>query len=82
MIRVTVELVPFGIESRKRPPGTIVIANDATGSMTTGNYKFRMTTRDGSKYKEGRVEGFPRQRLLAYDLLFRCLKTAVGHRNP
>jgi bifunctional DNase/RNase len=37
---------------------------------------------DGSKYKEGRVEGFPRQRLLAYDLLFRCLKTAVGHRNP
>lgn len=38
MIRVTVELVPKGVESAKRTLATMEIANDGTGSQGIGNY--------------------------------------------
>lgn len=39
MVRCTIEIVPFGIESRKQTIGLIEIANDLTGTKETGNYK-------------------------------------------
>lgn len=38
MIRVTVELVPFGDEDKKKVIGEMLIANDGTGTQKTGNY--------------------------------------------
>lgn len=83
MIRVTIELWPGGQEHLKRHLGTIDIANDATGSATRGNYRARLSRRNNPDgcWKTARVEGFPRKRLGAYDLLFRVLKQVVGPRN-
>lgn len=82
MIRVTVELIPFGI-GRPEHLGTVEIANTGKGSATQGNYRFKMFGRGEQKrlYKEGAIEGFPRKRLLAWDLLYRVLRDAVGERN-
>jgi hypothetical protein len=38
MLRCTIEIVPHGDESRKRPLGIIEIANDGTGNREMGNY--------------------------------------------
>lgn len=82
MIRVTVELVPHGVESQKYTLGVATIANDGTGTPTRGNYTaaFRRT-RGG--FISGKVTGFPRKRLACWDLLYRALRSSViGVRNP
>ncbi|MCI0354301.1 MAG: hypothetical protein L0099_04560 [Acidobacteria bacterium] len=38
MLRVTVELVPFGEEAQKRKIAEAVIYNDGTGTPLVGNY--------------------------------------------
>ena len=38
MLRVTVELVPFGDEERKRKIAEAIIYNDGTGDFQAGNY--------------------------------------------
>jgi hypothetical protein len=43
MIRITIEMLPHGDESRKRHMGTMEIANDATGTGTAGNYRVRLS---------------------------------------
>jgi len=81
MLRVTVEIWPFGSKAAKRTLGVAEIANDATGSKTKGNYNYRLYDAGGKLWKSGRVEDFPRQCLLAFDLLYRALKDAIGERN-
>ena len=70
MLRVTLEMVPFGIEERKRTIGTIEISN-VGGNAASGNYKVRHVRDDGW---EGSVElfAFPRKRG-AWSLLLRAL---------
>lgn len=82
MLRVTIELLPYGDETRKRHLGTCEIANDASGTPTRGNYHIRFSRRGKpfSTWKETRVEGFPRKRLGAWDLLFLALRNIVGDR--
>ena len=41
MIRVTIELLPAGDESRKRTLGTMEISNDGTGDQEIGRYLTR-----------------------------------------
>jgi len=84
MIRVTVELVPFGIG----PPevlGVAEIANDGFKSDETrgvrGDYSVRLYDKGGRLWKTGAVVDFPRKRLLAWDLLHRALADAVGDRR-
>jgi hypothetical protein len=57
------------------------IWNDVTGTMTSGNYGYRLSGKQGRVMREGRIEGFPRKRLLAADLLYRVLEDAIGSRN-
>lgn len=38
MIRVMVELIPFGIEEEAKVIGSMLIANDGTGTQHHGNY--------------------------------------------
>ena len=83
MLRVTIELLPLGSESRKRHLGTIEIVNDRSGTLELGNYDvtlFKWGT--GQRvWRRGRVEGFPRKRLGPHDLLYRALMATVGGRN-
>ncbi len=83
MLRITIELVPHGVESRKRVLGQAIIANDGTGTHDTGNYNVRlMKWGPGERaWKRGRVVGFPRLKLGPWDLLFCALRNCVGHRN-
>lgn len=89
MLRITIELVPHGIESRKSTLGVIKIANDATGTLSSGNYDVTLSkeppiAKRTGIWKKGTVEGFPRQKLGPYDLLFRALRacSCIPIRNP
>jgi hypothetical protein len=83
MIRVTIELLPLGIEEEKRHIGTMIIFNDGTGSRTRGSYKYRISKQGHplSIWKEGEVDDFARTKLGPWDLLFLVLKHAVGKRD-
>lgn len=83
MIRITIELLPLGDESRKRHMGTAEIWNDATGTIAQGNYKYRLSKwgRPNSIWRAGEIGGFPRKSLGVWDLFFRALRDAVGSRN-
>lgn len=83
MLRITIELVPHGDESRIEKLGVCMIANDATGDQTTGNYKWHVSKWGAAHmmWKTGKTAGFPRKRLGPWDLLYRVLKDAVGGRN-
>jgi len=59
MLRVTVDLVPFGDESRVQPIGEMIIANDGTGNDEFANYVFAMhDDRRGTDF--GTAENFYR----------------------
>lgn len=81
MIYVKVELWPFGDRTKAKPLGEMYIANDATGSLTRGNYKAILKNSVGRTFRACKVADFPRKRLNVYDLMFRVLRTAVGDRN-
>lgn len=86
MLRVTIELLPHGDESRKETIGIIDIINDGSGDPEIGNYAVRLhktpkyAKRPGV-WRRGKVTGFPRLVLGPYDLLCRALAATVGDRN-
>jgi len=43
MLKVTIELFPYGNEKNSREISTFFIANDGTGSADYGNYLFKRT---------------------------------------
>lgn len=93
MIRVTIELWPFGSKSNAKTLGVIDIWNDGTGNPKVGNYKYRAwpagTDKDILHSQEnlkkarwaGYIENFPRQQLLVFDLLYRVLRASFSYRN-
>ena len=82
MIRVTIELVPHGNESKTRTLHVGVIANNGTGSKTKGNYYFALSQRGSRKvWKSGVVQGFPRKSRGAWNLLYRVLEEAAERRG-
>ena len=82
MIKITVELIS-AIDGHREILGVAEIANDATGTISSGNYRYAFSKRKlpNQIFKGGSIKDFPRKRLLAWDLLYRCLKDAVGERN-
>jgi hypothetical protein len=86
MIVVRVEVWPFGDEDAKRTVGTATIANDGTGDFLMGSYDVKLFKAGSDKvrgrkpWRQGRVDGFPRRRLGAFDLLLRALKASIGDR--
>lgn len=80
MIRVTIEIVPFGEENLKRKLETITIWNTGKGNLDKGDYSFKIREREDktdwkgetfkkeySKIKHIRDEGVVK-------LLYLCLK--------
>lgn len=86
MILVTVELIS-AIDGHREILGVAEIWNDGKGSKSKGNYGFKIGGRNrknltnSAVIRQGDIKGFPRNRLLAWDLLYRCLHQAFGERN-
>lgn len=80
MIRVKIDLVPFGIGAPKEL-GEIRISNTGTGTPTQGNYLVYLYDKAGRLYRSGTIKNFPRKKLLAFDLLLRGLQDTIGERN-
>lgn len=66
MIRVTIELVPFGDETKKEPVGVLEISNALTGSSELGDYIYAL---EGKRWREvppihkgGRIKEWPRSK--------------------
>jgi hypothetical protein len=92
VIVITVELWPGGLELGKETLGVAVIANDGHGTPDIADYDVwlgkrghddphRLIRTKSHQWKTGRVAGFPRQRLGAWDLLYRALHQIVRDRN-
>jgi hypothetical protein len=82
MIVVTVELWKKGDPERREVLGVARISNDASGSKARGNYDAVFMGKRNRVISTGRVFGFPRARLLAWDLVFRALRACFESRNP
>lgn len=81
MIRVTIELIPGGMENhpRRRVLGTLEIANDNTGTADIGNYTATLHAEyTGPDGRKGRIQNFRRQRQSAWSLVGAALKL-FGH---
>lgn len=77
MLRITIELVPRGIEEKARVIARGIIYNAATGSRLRGNYQAIFggsTKRGGSTYAN--VTGFKRRSRGPWILLREALKNA------
>ncbi|MEO0797392.1 MAG: hypothetical protein AAFX93_19750 [Verrucomicrobiota bacterium] len=75
MIRITVELVPKGVESAKRTIATMDIANDSTGTDEIGNYRGTLHAEyTGSDGRKGYVRQFKRQHQSVWSLVGAFLK--------
>jgi hypothetical protein len=75
MIRITVQLLPHGDESRARTLGVMEIVNDGSGTTDVGNYRGTLhaeyTPQQG---RTGRVMNFSRQRQSVWSLVGAFLK--------
>lgn len=83
MIYVRVELWRHGDPEQRTLLGEARIANVSRRGeqSTSGDYRAKVRGKAGRLIADVGVEGFPRKRLLAWDLLYRVLREAVGTRN-
>jgi hypothetical protein len=77
MIRVTIEIIPFGVEAKRRKLGEINIINDSTGTPYIGNYRIRyweedLETIDKTVKNHKREDGYLK-------LLQKCINKLVKH---
>lgn len=84
MLRVTIELVPFGVETQAKVLGRIGISNDGSGSLARGNYDVVLSdegsfTRDGKPgtWRKVKLKGFKRRRYGPYHILLAALLAAI-----
>lgn len=84
MLRVTIELIPYG-SGEPEHLGTAIISNNGTGTLLTGNYDVTLSMFNDPekawKQKKNAVKGFDRLKRGPWDLLYLCLKELVGKRN-
>jgi hypothetical protein len=75
MIRVRVDVVPFGNEDEAKEIGQLVFANDGFGNAFTGNYVFVYADNHGEEC-EGSVKNFPRNQGI-WKLIAECLNSTL-----
>lgn len=73
MIRVSIELVPHGVEERKRRIGTVEIWNDGTGTNARGNYGARTIKLDGHTGRTATIKNWARLSRPVHELVKRAL---------
>ena len=67
MIRVKIELVPYGKEDWARQIGSVIISNDGTGTTAVGNYKYTLS--DDTGKISGELKEFKRVKGNVFHLL-------------
>lgn len=79
MVRVIIEHVPFGDESRKEVIGQLLIVDNATGTPDEGNYEFvRSKSNDPHTFwLAGKVLNYPRSGGI-FELVARVFKSTSG----
>lgn len=61
MLKITIELVPFGNDDEAQPIATMLIANEGTGDYKNGNYAYAYNYADRPDVPAfGYVKRFPR----------------------
>lgn len=75
MLRVTVERVPYGDETRAERLGTLRIVNDGTGGAEVGNYDVELDDQNGAA--TGRVDLYPRG-WGAWPLIIASIEACIG----
>ena len=83
MIRITVELLPGGIERLKRTLTVAHITNNGTGSNSWGNYSYQLEVQRGKgeshrTWKQGTVTGFPRKGRNVWHLIRKVMNHAFN----
>lgn len=73
MIKITVELLPYGNEINKKILGSAKIWNDGTGTKNKGNYCFQLFGKS-RKLREGEIKNFSRLKKHAWYLIQEMLK--------
>lgn len=81
MLRITVELVPGGVEKNKSVLATGIIVNDGSGSAIAGNYDAAFTTKRGTRLGS-RVYNYPRLNPNLWALVELALHNAVPSETP
>lgn len=78
MIKITIEIHPYGDESKKRTIGVMDIWNDNTGTKTRGNYVFKIFKQGSNAiWGVGEIKDFPRERKNVWYLLHLCLSKII-----
>jgi len=81
MIKVVIEIIPFGNRAETREIGGLVIWNDATGDINKGNYQFMLGTDPTAvDRKVTKVKGHYRSEGVM-KLLYLCLKKIYGKKG-
>jgi len=62
MLRVTIEIVPFGIEERAEVLGTIKIGNINTTEDNRADYKYAVWDKDTKELISGKIKGHQREK--------------------
>ena len=87
MLKITIEILPYGSKKHRRKIGEIDIINDGTSKNTDiGNYEVILYknpeyAKKPGVWKKGKIKNFLRKKLGPYDLLFRVLQKTVSYRN-
>lgn len=72
MLRMTIELVPFGREEERMVLATMNVSNVSIGGMHSGNYAVELTS-DKDGRRTCTIRDFRRSRLHAVHLIARAL---------
>lgn len=78
MLKVTVELVPFGVKGKTKKLVEAHIINDGTGTASMGNYKVKLFDKRGRPWREGKVEKHRRKDLHVWYLIYKAIGSVFG----
>jgi hypothetical protein len=76
MIKITVELWPFGDETRKKEIASARIWNDGTGNIGHGSYGYELTTESGRTLRKGFLGEFMRSTFTVWWLIAAVMRKA------
>jgi hypothetical protein len=80
MIKVTIELLPFGKSKGKTIIATGTIINNLTGNSRYGNYDYELY--DGKVlYEKGKVSNFKRKNNMKMNCIWELLRKVLKEEN-
>lgn len=74
MIVVKLEIWPYGVEANARSLGKIEVHNDGTGSISRGNYLYKLRGQKSRLMSRGEIKDYARNAQHPWNLIRRILK--------